>query len=194
LLGDARDIGERHLLAMSAAVRKAVGTELDLPRGLHLRVDYGEVLLTAEGAGPKYEALPVEGDEIAVPGTTSIGGWRFEASIVGHNASPQSVDEWEVRVDADSIEGGLRVRRRRPGDRFRPLAMAGDKKLQDVFVDAKVPRWQRDSVPVVCDEAGIVWVAAYRIAERVKVTISTRRILRLRAERDEDSIVPVDRY
>jgi tRNA(Ile)-lysidine synthase len=194
LLGNARDIGERHLLAMSAAVRKAAGAELDLPRGLHLRVDYGEVVLTAEGAGPKYEALPVEGDEIAVPGTTSIGGWRFEASIVGHNASPQSVDEWEVRVDADSIEGGLRVRRRRPGDRFRPLAMAGDKKLQDVFVDAKVPRWQRDSVPVVCDEAGIVWVAAYRIAERVKVTISTRRILRLRAERDEDSIVPVDRY
>jgi hypothetical protein len=39
-----------------------------------------------------------------------------------------------------------------------------------------------------------VWVAGYRIAERVKVTISTRRILRLRAERDEDSIVPVDRY
>jgi len=185
LLGDAHDIGERHLLAMSAAVRKAAGTELDLPRSLHLRVGYGEVLLTAGEVEPGYEALPVEGVEIAVPGTTSIGGWRFEASIVGHDASPQSVDEWEARVDADCIEGGLRVRRRRPGDRFLPLGMSGEKKLQDVFVDAKVPRRQRDGVPVVCDDAGIVWVAGQRIAERVKVTASTRRVLRLRAEHDE---------
>jgi tRNA(Ile)-lysidine synthase len=62
--------------------------------------------------------------------------------------------------------------------------MAGEKKLQDVFVDAKVPRRQRDSVPVVCDDAGIVWVAGYRITERVRVTASTRRVLRLRAERE----------
>ena len=47
LLGDARDIGERHLLAMARLCGKPAGTELDLPRGLHLRVDYDEVVLTA---------------------------------------------------------------------------------------------------------------------------------------------------
>ena len=80
-------------------------------------------------------------------------------------------------LDATAMRGTLRVRRRRPGDRFQPLGLAGEKKLQDVFVDAKVPRSQRDSVPVVCDDEGIVWVAGYRIAERVKVTASTRRVL-----------------
>jgi tRNA(Ile)-lysidine synthase len=96
-----------------------------------------------------------------------------------------SGDEWEARIDADAVRGRLTVRRRRPGDRFRPLGLDGEKKLQDVFVDAKVPRRERDSVPIVCDEAGIVWVAGYRIAERVKLAGLTRRVLRFRAEHED---------
>jgi tRNA(Ile)-lysidine synthase len=183
LLGDARDIGERHLLAMSAAVGKPAGTELDLPRGLHLRIDHGEVVLTAHRAGPIPKALPVEGVDLTVPGETRIGGWLIEASLLdGKPALPESARE--ATLDVDALAGGLRVRRRRAGDRFRPLGLPGEKKLQDVFVDAKVSRQQRDSVPVVCDGAGIVWVAGYRIADRVKVTRSTRRVLRLRAGRN----------
>jgi tRNA(Ile)-lysidine synthase len=185
LLGDARDIGERHLLAMSAVARKPAGTELDLPRGLHLRVDYGEVVLTVNEAEPACEALPIEGVELAVPGSTSAGGWRFEASIVDRGEPAAPAKEWEARIDAGSVEGRLAVRRRRHGDRFQPLGMAGEKKLQDVFVDAKVPRRERDSVPVICDDGGILWIAGYRIAERVKVAESTRRVLRLRATRRE---------
>ena len=184
LLGDVRDIGERHLLAMSAAARKPVGTALDLPRGLHLRVDYDEIVVTVGESEPEIGALPIEGVALAVPGSTSVGGWRFEASILEGDRSSATESEWEARVDANSIKGRLVARRRRPGDRVQPLGMAGEKKLQDVFVDAKVPRRQRDSVPVVCDDAGIVWVAGYRIAERVRVSASTRRLLRLRAERE----------
>jgi tRNA(Ile)-lysidine synthase len=183
LLGDARDIGERHLLAMAAAVRKPAGTELDLPRGLRVRVDYNEIVLALNRSRPEVEALPVQGVVLAVPGGTSVAGWRFEASLT--NSDRQATgNEWEARLDADSVQGALLVRRRRPGDRYRPLGMTGDKKLQDVFVDAKVPRWQRDGVPVVCDNTGIVWVAGYRVAERVKVTVSTRRTVRLGAGRE----------
>jgi len=184
LLGDARDIGERHLLAMAAAAGKPAGTELDLPRGIHLRVEYGEIALALSTAGPDVEALPVEGIEVAVPGSTGVGGWRLEAKVLDGEADAAG-SAWEASLDAESIVGGLRARRRRPGDRFQPLGLVGEKKLQDIFVDARVPRHDRDSVPVVCDDAGIVWVAGYRVAERVKVTPSTRRIVRLRAERNE---------
>jgi tRNA(Ile)-lysidine synthetase-like protein len=48
---------------------------------------------------------------------------------------------WTIETDLP----GLEVRARRPGDR-----LAGrSKKLQDVFVDAKVPRAERDAWPVV---------------------------------------------
>jgi tRNA(Ile)-lysidine synthase len=176
LLGDARDLGERHLQAMAAAAAKPAGTELDLPRGLHLRVEYGEIVLALgeSTAG----ALAAGGVPLVVPGATTADGWRIEASLSGDASSlPESA--WEAALDADALAGRLRVRRRRPGDRYRPLGLVGEKKLQDVLVDLKVPRRRRDNIPVVEDEAGIVWVAGYRIAERAKLTPSTRRVLRL---------------
>jgi tRNA(Ile)-lysidine synthase len=43
--------------------------------------------------------------------------------------------------------------------------------LQDVFVDRKVPRRERDEVPLVVDAAGrIVWVAGLSIAHECRVT------------------------
>ncbi len=181
LLGDAKDLTERHLQSMAAAaVYKPAGTELDLPRGLHLRVEYGEIVLALNESAA--EALPVEGVPLVVPSVTTAGGWRIEASLSGGVASlPQSA--WEAALDADALVGALRVRRRRPGDHFQPLGLpAGhEKKLQDIFVDLKLPRRRRDNIPVVEDEAGIVWVADYRIAERVKLSPFTRRALRLNA-------------
>jgi tRNA(Ile)-lysidine synthase len=53
------------------------------------------------------------------------------------------------------LSGPLRVRARQPGDRVR-LPGGGTRKLQDVLVDAKVPRELRDSLPLVVDPAGAV--------------------------------------
>jgi tRNA(Ile)-lysidine synthase len=74
----------------------------------------------------------------------------------------------------------LRVRGRRPGDRFVPLGMSGSKKLQDFLVDEHVPLEQRDSLPLVATSAGaIVWVVGMRIDERFKVTPGTSTAIRL---------------
>ena len=57
--------------------------------------------------------------------------------------------------------------------------MKGAKKLQDLLVDAKVPRGERDRVPVVADAEGVVWVVGVREGARCRVTKQTRRCLRL---------------
>jgi tRNA(Ile)-lysidine synthase len=69
---------------------------------------------------------------------------------------------WTIESDAP----GLEVRTRRPGDR-----LAGrTKKLQDVFVDAKVPRAERDSWPVVVREDEVVAVPGIVEDAEVRVT------------------------
>jgi tRNA(Ile)-lysidine synthase len=69
---------------------------------------------------------------------------------------------WTIESDAP----GLEVRTRRPGDR-----LAGRrKKLQDVFVDAKVPRSQRDGWPVVVREGEVVAVPGIVEDAQVRVT------------------------
>ena len=87
-------------------------------------------------------------------------------------------------LDADTLGGELRLRSRRPGDRIQPLGMAeGSRKLQDYFVDAHVPRRERDAVPLIVSPRGIVWVAGHAVAHWARVTPETRRVLRVELAR-----------
>jgi tRNA(Ile)-lysidine synthetase-like protein len=82
-----------------------------------------------------------------------------------------SLDRGPVRWGPWLIEGsepGLEVRTRRSGDRVK-----GRRKLQDVFVDAKVPRAERDDWPVVVAEEGVVAVPGIVEDARVRVTRET---------------------
>jgi tRNA(Ile)-lysidine synthetase-like protein len=75
----------------------------------------------------------------------------------------------------------LRVRNRRPGDRFRPAGSGRARKLQDFFVDRKVARFERDAVPIVVDSADkIVWVAGHAIDDQFRVTDPAQAVLILR--------------
>jgi tRNA(Ile)-lysidine synthase len=84
-------------------------------------------------------------------------------------------------VEAGGLAGPLSVRNRRPGDSFRPLGLRGRKKLQDLFVDNKIDRFEREITPVVVDAAGrIVWVAGQALSEDFRVTEATRDVVILK--------------
>ncbi|MCX6545662.1 MAG: tRNA lysidine(34) synthetase TilS [Acidobacteria bacterium] len=87
-------------------------------------------------------------------------------------------------IDSEAAAGGLWVRSRIPGDRVRPLGLGGKKKLQDVMVDLKVPRTERDRVPVVVDSRDrIVWVAGYVAGDEARVTDCTQTVVILKLSR-----------
>jgi len=61
-----------------------------------------------------------------------------------------------------------------PGDRFRPLGAPGSSKLQDLFVNRKIPADRRSTLPVVRAADGeILWVPGFPPAEMAKVTDQT---------------------
>ena len=62
----------------------------------------------------------------------------------------------------------LTLRPWRLGDRFRPLGLPGAKKLQDFFVDAKVPREERRRIPLLVAGERIAWVVGHRIADEFR--------------------------
>ena len=84
-----------------------------------------------------------------------------------------------AHVDAEAVIPPLSVRNRRPGDRIQPLGFGQEKKLQDVLVDAHVPRHLRDSLPLVQDQRGIIWIPGVTVSERHRVTPTTREQLHL---------------
>ena len=88
-------------------------------------------------------------------------------------------------LDAAVAGSGLIVRSREPGDVIRPFGMRGKKKLQDVLVDRKVPRNERDRVPLVVDaQDRILWVAGHVLSEDARVTDSTRGMVVLKLIRN----------
>jgi tRNA(Ile)-lysidine synthase len=87
----------------------------------------------------------------------------------------------EVGIAAELPILPLAVRTRRPGDRFHPLGAPGARKLQDFLVDRKVPRAERDMVPLVVDGRDrIVWVVGQAVAEEFRVTDPSRGVILLK--------------
>lgn len=85
----------------------------------------------------------------------------------------------EAYMDYNKIKPPVMVKKWEKGDRFCPLGMDEEKKLQDFFVDSKIPLNFRKLVPVFVDREKIIWVGGYRIDNRVKITGDTTKILHM---------------
>jgi tRNA(Ile)-lysidine synthase len=129
----------------------------------------GEVVLASQG----WAVSAAWGDGMEQPGHS---GWHLRCRGADHLVQP---------VSADGVAMPLAVRSRRTGDRFRPLGMGGrEKKLQDVLVDRKVARDERDSLPLVVDSAdNIVWIVGTAVAEDFRVTEVSQAVIFLKARR-----------
>ncbi len=166
-----------HLSDIVAALGKRT-SRVSLPGGLVCSI--GRQRITIARAGGKERKRPPEAT-LAVPGKTSWGAWTLAAEEA-KGALPKQTDNLEAYIAASAVRGGLRVRSRRPGDRLRPLGMRGEKKVQDILIDAKVPAEERDEVPILCDDEGVLWVAGQRMAERAAVR-GKGRMVHVRAKR-----------
>lgn len=180
---DIEGITADHIKALADLIHQGQsGRSVSLPDGLTARYQAGRLVIVAEAQdAPDVAPISVP---LAREGTTVVPelGWRFIADEIP-GSHPESTDRLEARLDAGTMVGPLSVRNRRPGDRIRPLGLGGTKKLQDIFVDAKVPRHHRDTGPLVCDEQGILWVTGLCLSERAQVTPDTQTTLCIRAER-----------
>jgi tRNA(Ile)-lysidine synthase len=123
---------------------------------------------------PYILTLPVPGKVDIVPLNIRLTADVMPKPCYLGRMSPQ----WAL-LDLDRIVCPLQVRFRQPGDRFYPLGSPGSKKLQDFFVDTRIPRGERPYVPLVVNDREIVWVVGYRIAEPFKLRLETNRVLRL---------------
>lgn len=151
------------------------GAEADLPAGLVLLREYGLVRLT-KGDDEKRRGFNVS---LNIPGTTEAGSAFIKASFL--KAPPEVFGGPDkAYFDYGSLKGlDICARSFSIGDTLVPFGMSGHKKLQDLFIDKKIPRRLRSAVPVVCAGDEIIWVAGVRASSLFPVTGLTRRVLRL---------------
>jgi tRNA(Ile)-lysidine synthase len=81
------------------------------------------------------------------------------------------------------VDSPLMIRAWRHGDRMRPAGLDGTKTLQDVFTDNKIPREERERIPVVESGGEIVWVAGLAIGEAFRAAPYESEVVVLSAKR-----------
>ncbi|MEI6149396.1 MAG: tRNA lysidine(34) synthetase TilS [bacterium] len=114
---------------------------------------------------------------VSIPGETLLPdpGWRIVARLEPGliKERPRRPGIWPARASLCFSTGGrqpLYVRSWQPGDRMAPFGMKGSKKIQDILVDAKVPRQERPGLPLFESGGEIVWLPGYRVAAARRVT------------------------
>lgn len=148
------------------------GDRLHLPKGLRVIKDYSTLLITSELPQKVSTAI------LNLPGEVVLKESRTVIKASVENKADSYGDGKTTAVfDADKTGNVLTVRARENGDFFYPEGFGKRKKLQDYFVDEKVPRDERDSIPIIISETGIVWIAGFRGDERFKVSDETKRFL-----------------
>jgi len=149
-----------------------------------VRREYDRLFLRANARN--LEENPPFHVRLAVPGRTTLPVPQLTVTIT---RAPGLIKDRPARPGCFPACASLRMpppgrflvaRSRQPGDRMRPLGMNGSKKLQDIFVDAKVPVSQRDRIPVIACGNRVVWLPGYRVAEDWSVTDPSQPALQLR--------------
>ncbi len=108
---------------------------------------------------------------ISVPGTTEIGfgGLCLNTKLVSKkDIDLYSTNPNKVYLDFDKTGSDLKVRVFRPGT----------KKLKAYFIDEKIPRDQRKSIPLLTSKNDdIIWVYEKRIGDHYRVTAKSTRVM-----------------
>ena len=183
--GSVTDLVRSHVTEMDRLVGAGAGRSIDLPNGMRFETRTDTVVLAPAGKDDAPYPAPFDPVELPVPGHMDFpGGERLEMELVSRPDSLDTGSDVSEYADADAIGNTVTLRNRRDGDRFQPLGMDEATRVQDLFVNAGVPRAWRDRVPVMESESGrgIAWVAGLRIADWARVTPETERVLRIRLD------------
>lgn len=161
------------LAFMTAAVS---GRTMSLSQGLVIGREYDRFLISTKVTPQSFT------HRLAVPGTTAIPEIGMEMVIVRPGDAKAAAGDqnyrWQAVFDYDRIKFHLTLRNRRPGDWFCPSGMGGKrKKLQDYFVDEKIPLRRRDRIPLLCSGDDILWILGFRTDERFLPKSGAERVL-----------------
>lgn len=112
--------------------------------------------------------------KLSFPVHLSIGKMERTADF-RYSTNPNVAD-----LDMDKLEFPLILRHWQEGEYFQPLGMTGLKKLSDFFIDEKYSIPEKENAWILVSGNRPVWIIGKRLDDRFKITVKTKRILRIK--------------
>ena len=79
-------------------------------------------------------------------------------------------------INADKVQGKLRIRKWKQGDWFIPLGMNGKQKISDYFINNKFSLKDKEDTWLLCDAEKVVWIIGHRSDNRYRIDPGTKNI------------------
>jgi tRNA(Ile)-lysidine synthase len=118
--------------------------------------------------------------ELKIGEKCNFGGYNYKMNNCVDNIF-FSEDPNDELLDLSVIENKkLVLRLWQPGDKFRPLGMNGNQKISDFLINNKVNIFDKDQQAVLTADDQIIWVCGYRIDDSVRISGSTKNIIRIK--------------
>lgn len=153
------------------------GDRVHLPKGIRAIKGYSTLIITAKALKKLSTYEITEPKDIYLKeSSTFLNLKEIKKEELQNFGDGKNI----IYIDMDKIKFPLIVRARKPGDYFYPFGFGKKKKLQDFFVDEKIPREERDIVPIIESDGNIVCIAGYRLDDRFKIDDNTKRCLQIK--------------
>ena len=158
MMGDGNaDCSAAHLKAIvDLAAGEDPSAVAFLPHGRLVQRVYKDLLFTTQSEPlPPFSPTPLNLDGETAPEGTP---WRCRCWAT---TCPAEGEPGVLYLAREAVEGELVLRPRQTGDEIALPRRGGTKTVKKLFIDEKMPRRDRERVPVLADGAGVLAVAGF---------------------------------
>ncbi|ERI91472.1 tRNA(Ile)-lysidine synthetase [Clostridiales bacterium oral taxon 876 str. F0540] len=183
--GNLKNIEKIHIYDLIELQKLGTGKKIMLPENIIAYNNYGSIELVLSENYVNNKEKKEYKLNIGENNYIEQFNMNFSIRVVGTNEKIDFKERDYVKYfDYDKLKQKITVRSRREGDRFIPFGMKGNKKLKDLFIDLKIPKEQRENIPLICFDDEIAWIVGYRISENYKVDKNTKNILEIKIQKN----------
>lgn len=185
------DFEMKHIYEIYNLAKNGTGKVVDLPNKIYAENIYGDIYIKNK---IEKKIITYDTNEIRIlkeelqRGSFGFRGFDFEFCIVDNDKNIKSNlrhNKFEKYFDFNKIQKYITIRARKDGDKMIPFGMTGSKKIKDIFINMKIPKEQREIIPLLCFDDKISWIVGVRVSDEFKVTADTKKILKVVARRKE---------
>ena len=196
--GSSKDITGTHVDTILDLCKGNSGREAHLPYRMKAYADYeGVKIVKEEGLNAPNtasedthnQANDTAGTPTNIKSTLNnigdtqeveVSGVKIRLELILNSSNVETNSKTYTKVlDYDKIISGLSVRTRLEGDYIVINDKGSKKPVSRYMIDEKIPKRERDSVPLICDGNHVMYVAGHRISEHYKIDDNTKRVLRI---------------
>ena len=170
----------KHINQITSLSKNSTGKKINLTNNIVCENLYGDIIFKSNQSKNKNNNNNVLIKKEEFSNNIYFEDYEIKFQVIDNNGKEKFPKNDLIKLfDYDKIKRDILIRHRKDGDKIVPLGMNGSKKIKDIFMDLKIPRDDRDEIPIVCFDDEISWVVGCKTSQKFKITKDTKKILKI---------------